>query len=119
MSTLRTCSILLTIASLSYAAGTNATLTMLRGKSCAAVVVSIDGRALKSPQQQISLAPGRHVLSLRVTDALGRFPTADAPLDTTFDAGHRYTFQAELSNTGKLDGRLTDLTKEKEKRSHR
>jgi len=108
---------MLALASLADAAGAKVTLTTLSTKSCSMLVVSVDGRALKSPQQKITLTPGRHLVSLRVTDALGHLPTADAPLDTTFEAGHDYTFHGYLSRTGALDGRLTDLTKEKELRS--
>jgi hypothetical protein len=113
MSPLRACSILLALTSLSYAGGAKATLTALSTKTCSVVVVSVDARVFKSPQHKITLTPGRHLLSLRVTDALGSLPTADASLDTTFEA-HDYTFHANLSRTGALDGRLTDLTKEKE-----
>jgi hypothetical protein len=118
MSALRGCSILLALASFSYAGGAKATLTTLSTKTCSIAVVSVDGRAFKSPQHKITLAPGRHRLSLRVTDAVGSLPTADAPLDTTFEA-HDYTFHGNLSRTGALDGRLTDLTKEKELRSRK
>jgi|ERR1700675_1818542 len=118
MSAVRACSILFAFSSFSYAGGPQATLTMLSTQTCSVAVVSVDGRAFKSPQRKITLTPGRHVLSLRVTDALGQLPTADAPLDNTFQA-HDYTFQAKLSRTGALDGHLADLTKQKEQRSHR
>ena len=118
MSAPRACSILLALTSLSYAGGAKATLTTLSTKTCSVVIVSVDGRAFKSPHHKITLTPGRHLLGLRVTDALGALSTADAPLDTTFEA-HDYTFHANLSRTGALDGRLTDSTKEKAQRAHR
>ena len=118
MPAIRVCSLLFAVSSLSYAGGPQATLTMLPTQTCSVSVVSVDGRAFKSPQRKITLTPGRHVLSLRVTDALGQLPTADVPLDNTFQA-HDYTFQAKLSRTGALDGHLADLTKQKEQHSHR
>ena len=118
MSAVRACSILFAVSALSYAGGPQATLTMLSTQTWSVAVVSVDGRAFKSPQRKITLTPGRHVLSLRVTDALGQLPTADAPLENTFQA-HDYTFQAKLSRTGALDGHLADLTKQKEQRSRR
>jgi hypothetical protein len=118
MSVVHACSILFAVTSLSYAGGPQATLTMLSSQTCSVSIVSLDGRGFKSPQRKIALTPGRHVLSLRVTDALKQLPTADAPLDNTFQA-HDYTFQAKLSRTGALDGHLADLTKQKEQRFHR
>jgi hypothetical protein len=115
---LRVCSLLLASSCLSYAGGQQATLTILPSKTCSVVIVSVDGRALRSPQRKIKLTPGRHVLSLRVSDALGQLPTAEAPLDNKFEA-HDYTFQFTLSRTGGLDGHLADLAKQKEQRSRR
>jgi hypothetical protein len=118
MSAIRACSLLFAVSSLSYAGGPQATLTMLSTQTCSVSVVAVNGRAFKSPQRKVTLTPGRHVLNLRVTDAIGQLPTADAPLDNTFQP-HEYTFQAKLSRTGALDGHLADLTKQKERRSHR
>ena len=47
------------------------------------------------------------------------FPSGDAPLDTTFEANHRYTFQAQLSQTGGLDGHLADLDYQKKQASRK
>jgi hypothetical protein len=67
--------------------------------SCAIAIVGVDGRSFKSPQQSISLSPGHHILFLRVRDARGRLPQADAPLYEMFEA-HHYTIDGELSPTG-------------------
>jgi len=47
------------------------------------------------------------------------FPSADAPLDTRFEANHRYTSQAQLSKTGGLDGKLADLDYQKKQTSRK
>jgi hypothetical protein len=50
---------------------------------------------------------------------IGIFLPPIAPLDTTFEANHRYTFQAQLSQTGGLDGHLADLDYQKKQTSRK
>ena len=56
----------------------------------------MDGHALKSPQEQVSVSPGRHVLSLRVSFVLGSSSgAAHSSLDEVFKP-HRYTLDGEF-----------------------
>ena len=83
----------------SKAEGAKATLTAVSSKTCFVWIASVDGD-FEELHQQASLTPGRHLIRFRVADPRGVVPSADAPLDTTFEAGHRYIFQAEFSPTG-------------------
>jgi hypothetical protein len=69
--------------------------------SCVLAIVAIDGKSLPSPTKQVSLAPGRHHLSIRVWlgDALDRVVHADAPLDQSFKP-HHYWIDGEMRKGG-------------------
>ena len=59
-------------------------------------IVAVDGHALKSPQQQVSVSPGRHVLSLLVSFVVGSSRgAAHPPLDAVFKP-HRYSLDGEF-----------------------
>lgn len=80
-------------------------------------IVAVDGHTLKSPQGEIAVSPGRHHLVLRVNlPALGyEFPSvtsnvADAPLDKSFQANHRYSLKGKLTSTGGFTLVVADLT---------
>jgi hypothetical protein len=52
--------------------------------------IGVDGKALHSPQRQLTLSPGRHTLSLRLWFLVkGRVETVDIPFTDSFK-GHHY-----------------------------
>jgi hypothetical protein len=108
MRALHICLVLAVTATVVQAASDNAALTLLTKKPCKVSFVSVDGHVVNSSQQRVYLAPGRHVVMVRV-GAPG-FQTAESPLEETWEANHHYTFSTWLSN-GKIYSALSDLDK--------
>ncbi len=90
---------------------------VVTSKSRAIRFVAVDGHSLSSPQQQIKISSGRHVLHFRVSlPLLGwRFPgvsdEAYGPFDYSFEANHHYTVDGRLSRTGSFTLLVTDEDK--------
>ncbi len=86
-------------------------------KSLAITFVSIDGHRLPNPQLRVELSPGKHHLSLGINIRLlgwanaGATPLA-APFDSSFKAGHHYTFDGTLSDSGEFTLRVIDETEQ-------
>jgi hypothetical protein len=115
MRALGVCLLLTAAASISRAAPSPAGVTVQQDKSCGVAIVAVDGHTLKSPQQKISVAPGHHILLLRISPA--RYPgfSDDVTLDETFEANGRYTVMGLFyPSKGQLSIRFID----DKKRSH-
>ena len=77
-------------------------------RSCELMIVSVDGKRLASPQQQMTVAPGRHSLSIRVWFLTkGHFKTVDVPLTESFKP-HAYMLDGGFVPSGKFDLVLED-----------
>ena len=88
-------------------------------RSCEITIVAVDGRRLTSPQQQVRVRPGRHVLTVEVR-FLWRYPgakpkveVADASVLEEFEAA-RYTIEGSLSPSGKLRLRVENEDRKRE-----
>jgi hypothetical protein len=75
----------------------NASLVILPSKGCAVAILAVDDHHFKSPQKQVSVPPGRHVLLLHVTEMGPDKGYADAPLEETFEPDGRYSITGILS----------------------
>jgi hypothetical protein len=88
-------------------------------KRCELAIAAVDDHRLKSPQKQVRLSPGRHLLAIQVNFVLGNskgesFATAaDAPLEQVFEP-HHYTIDGTLSPTGGLKLHIEDQEKKRE-----
>jgi hypothetical protein len=77
-------------------------------RSCEVMIVGIDGKSLSSPQQKLTLSPGRHALSIRVWFLVKeQLQTVDAPLADVFKP-HRYLIDGGFVPSGKLELVLED-----------
>ena len=83
--------VLIVASPFSYAAPSDAAVTAERDESCGVAIVAVDGRPLKSPQQNVRVSPGHHVLLLRISPAAYPTFSSNVPQDGTFEAGEQYT----------------------------
>jgi hypothetical protein len=96
-------------------AAPNATLTVQqttaspRKHSCTIAIFGVDGHALKSLQQQITLSPGRHLVILRVRDSRGKiYDTEGLPI--VYKPGHHYSVRAWFTDEDKATIDINDET---------
>lgn len=86
-------------------------------KNLAITFVRVDGRRLPSPSLRVEVPPGHHHLSFAINFRLfgwtnvGAAPI-EAPLDYSFKAGHHYTFDGILADSGQFTLRVTDETEQ-------
>jgi len=96
MRALAVLSLLIASAALCHAAP-DASVATEQDESCGVAIVAVDGHPLKSPQQNIRVSPGHHVLLLRISPTAYPTFSSNVPQDGTFEAGGQYTVRGLFS----------------------
>jgi hypothetical protein len=102
--------VIVTLAGIASGATPKAFLAVYTNKrSCTMEIIRVDDHALKSPQQHMTLSPGRHLIFVRVRDARGKVYDAGG-LDYTFKAGHQHSIIGWWTADDKMTIRVGDET---------
>jgi hypothetical protein len=110
MTLARSLLIVIALAGIASAATPKAFVAVKTNKpSCKIEIIAVDGHSLKSPQQQITISPGRHLISLRVKDMHGKVYETDG-LDFTFKPDHHHSIIGWWTAEDKMTVRIGDDT---------